>query len=260
MFWADAVLMFVCLVAGMMFVLGLMRYPSRARKTTRGLGSYVFPDDAGRLASGIVGTLAVRSATEPLDAGHLASGVLGLVMGILSASLPEKLLKPTLGFFGVLGLIGLVVALGGFANDSGCTGVGLERRLFVLVVLASSALVGALVATMQGRLRSAAPLALFATLDILVFLEEPLGVPLFGQGWGRTLVPVMVAALLGYGGAVMPAVVIGLGALGVGFAAILASAGYGTMCSATPDFAPLVMLVLYGIGFVVTTKFLGRRV
>lgn len=256
MSWAGAVLMLTCLVAIMMFVLGRMRYPSRAASTTRGLGSYVFPEDAGRLAGGIVATQALGSVLNAFRADSATGVVLAGVAGALSAWLPEKVLKPV---FGVVGIAGMLGTMYGFASDAGCTDVALPDRVGVLLVLTVSALAGAVVATVQGRLRSAAPLALFATLDILIFLEEPLGVPLFGQGWAQTLVPLAVAALLGYGGAVMPGVVIGLGALAVGFATALAGAGYGTMCSATPDFAPLTMLVLFGIGYALTRKVAARR-
>lgn len=135
-----------------------------------GLGSYVFPDDAGRLPAGIVATLA------------------GTVLGV--------------------------------GTDVGSTGAALQDRLGVLVVLAISALVGAGVATLRGRLRPAQALALFATLDILIFLEQPLD---------------------------------------VGVAVALAGAGYGTMCSAERDLAPLTMLIVYGIGFVVVQKMMSRR-
>ncbi len=255
MSWTDVVLVFVCLVGIMMFLLGAMRYPSRARKTARGVGSYGFPENGGRLAGGIVSTLAVGSVLDPFSAGSASGAVLAALVGCLAAALPEKWLNPTFGLIGIFGLLGTMF---GFATDAACTDEALQGRLSVLVMLAISALIGAVVAALRGRLRSAEPLALFATLDILIFLEEPLGVSLFGQGWVATVIPLLVAGLLGYGGAAMPGLVIGLGAVGVGFATVLVSAGYGTMCSVGPDFAGLTMLILFAVGFAVTRAVVGR--
>lgn len=256
---ADAAVLFVCIAGFMMFILGFLRYPSRARKTVRGLGSYVFPEDAGRFPGGIVATLAASSALDLIGADSTSKVVVAGIVGCLVAGLPATLLNPTLGVFGLIGLAGLAGTVLGVGTDVGCTGVALLDRLGVLVVLAVAALVGAGVATMQGRLRSAEALALFATLDILIFLEQPLGVWLFGQGWAQTIIPIVAAALLGYGGAAMPGLVIGLGALGVGFAVALAGAGYGTMCSSGQDFVPLTMLIVYGIGYVIVRKVVARK-
>lgn len=238
------------LIAILRLMLPGMRKRGYAAKTTRGLGSYE-ASDGNRLAGGIVATQAINAWLDLGPAGTAAGALTGGVIGAIAAVLPRKPLGIVFQLIGAAGIIGVLI---GFTTDSICSGLALENRIVILVVLAFSALIGAVLAGVWGRLRAAPLLALFGTLEILIFLGQPFGVTLFQEGAIAALAPIALAGLLGFFGGLMPGVVIGLAAVGIGFATVAVSAGYGTMCTAGRDFDPLVILVSFVVVFAVARR------
>lgn len=252
----SALLVAGCLVAILLLMLpDLRRNRGYAAKTTRGLASYKLPEDGSKLTAGVVATQALGSTLALTPTGPEAALVAGALVGIGAVTLPRSILGPALDVIGVLGIGALLY---GFERDSSCSGLELSNAIILVVVIALAALGGALLAPARARRRNVKPIALLAALEILIFLSQPFGVPLLLQGGVATIVPIVAAGVLGFGGAFVPNLIVGLGAVAIGVTTALVSAGVGTLCSTAPDAVPLSMLAAFLVVFVLGRMLLGR--
>ena len=199
---------------------------------------------------------AVRRYREPDAAGLLVLAVAGLAAASLTAR-PEVLLTAGIG-------VGVAVALGGRLGSTalgllgagaacslalswttgtgggGCSAAGLLSRATRLAELGLVGLVFAVLFLvgrhLPGNRRStslgAGGLGLFATVDVVGFLGEPLGMPVLVSGLPAVAVSVLAAGVFGLAAGWAPVLVPAL--LGAGVA--LAGAGGALLapCGAAP--------------------------
>lgn len=226
-----------------------------AASSLAGLRRYRSPDDLGGYLGGMLAALAVASFCTATGMLTATSVTVGALMGVAWVIVrPFAFLRGVLaGSTGVLGIIGTVL---GFFSDAQCGNVALSARLASLVVLAVAAAIGAALAGVTGRLRPSGALAVFAALEVLVFLSSPLGVSVIDTSGFGVVASIVIAAVFGFFAFLAPRAVMGLGAVAVGVTSVGAAATVGVACGANHWDAVIAMLgftIVYALASTAST-------
>lgn len=253
--------LFLALVGVYFIMLGGLRRKRYVPKTRRGVSGLRMPDTADGLPSGLVATLAMVTViaalgVESITVFALCGAAVGVVALVGRRGRPTGMLFDVLGFGAIIATVAGLVAPHGCAPTASITGWTLAA---VCTLLASGLVAYALGLMTRFARPVGVPLAVFALLDIVVFFAVPLGVPLMAQSPLLLVPTVIVAALFGLFGAMFPAIVLGLGAVGVSLTSIAIAAGFGTSRSPAGDWAPLIGLTAFAVVYAIGVSLVRRK-
>lgn len=252
-------ILFAALVGVYFLMLGGLRRNRYTPRTWRGVAGLRMPDTASGLPAGLVATIAMVTVFTAIgvDSGTVFA-LCGAAVGVVA--LFGRQGRGVRMFFDVLGLGAIVGTVAGLVAPSGCMpAVGAWTLAAVCTLLLSSLVAYAIGLITRFTRPIGAFLAVFALLDITVFLAVPVGVPLMAQSPWLLVPTVIVAALFGFLGAIFPAIVLGLGAVGVSLASIAVAAGWGTLCSTTGEWRPVIGLAAFAVIFGIGSAFIRSK-
>ncbi|MDT0158203.1 hypothetical protein Q9R19_11255 [Microbacterium sp. ARD32] len=213
---AAVVLIAMCAVG--LLLIGRMRPRGRHPHPSR----YQAPDDLPGFFGGFVTVVALAQGLAVFGMADAAPGLLLGAMIAFGLSLTKRfgaLLATVAGGFGILSLVVQVFF----------TGHRTVERLLLIAGVAFVMLVGAFAARLVGRAAKADLLLVFAVLDVLLFIIEPLGVPLLAQSLPYVPIALVIATAAGFFGAMAPNAVLGVSSLLMGIASIGIAAGVGDL-------------------------------
>lgn len=215
-----AVVLIVMCGVGLLLI-GRLR-PAGGRRKLRSYGS------TDRIPGYFGGFITVVALVQGLAAFGLRESPPYFVIGALIAfglSLTRRFAPAIGSIAGGFGLIAL--AMGVLAPGSGDRTT--VERLLLLAAIAVAMLLGALGARIAGFGAQAGLLLVFAVLETLLFIIEPLGVPLLAESVAYVPIAMLVAAVAGFGGMIAPELVYGITGVLMGLAAIGIAAGVGDL-------------------------------